>query len=495
MDGVLKHSLYNEVLISLGKRQVDEFIDAPWKYTVEVSDAIGSRSRADQRVRSIYDATGLLLILGEPGSGKITTLLSVKSMSHARCEPPPIWLALFDELRYYYSQSVHWPMNLRLTRLTLGTLAAALVLTGCENLSLSANGAGSGALTRGIARAGGASSSEPVAIGLATGAVVGKPAYVIAKHEATEWQRRTAETRANLAYQNMSPERKALVKNRYIVVDTVREKNSTGAKSVMIYDTQSQRVVGDNVYDVKQSPKVGVSSKFDTYSAEYVGSGDNGVTPTPSPSAQTTPTPTILPTLPIFFPPKSTATVELPLNLSYGALTLKELSDRISKAFDEAGYERRSYFWLDKEHAPGFAIITHIEQIRADGTPVTTGRWSFDLPSYEHFSIPSFVKAMFKSDAGHYRMIALVVSRVPFQEKEEPMTQDQEKKLEGGPKFLARTSDSDLTVTKDYHCIAYVYEFERRTRNDDPVFKDSSDVSASAHLKSTPLWGALAKLR
>ncbi len=69
------------------------------------------------------------------------------------------------------------------------------------------------------------------------------------------------------------------------------------------------------------------------------------------------------------------------LRRSSGTLTLAHLSDRISKAMDEAGYEHRSYFWLDKEHAPGFAIITHIEQIHADGTPVTTRRWSFDLPS------------------------------------------------------------------------------------------------------------------
>jgi hypothetical protein len=53
----------------------------------------------------------------------------------------------------------------------------------------------------------------------------------------------------------------------------VREKDSSGAKSVMLYDTQTQQVVGNNVYDVKQSPKEGSISKFDTYSAEYVGNG------------------------------------------------------------------------------------------------------------------------------------------------------------------------------------------------------------------------------
>jgi hypothetical protein len=77
VDGVLRHSLYNEVLISLGKRQVDEFVDAPWKYKVEVSDAVRSGPLADRDVKTLYDAAGLLLILGEPGSGKSTTLLDL----------------------------------------------------------------------------------------------------------------------------------------------------------------------------------------------------------------------------------------------------------------------------------------------------------------------------------------------------------------------------------------------------------------------------------
>jgi hypothetical protein len=77
VDGVLRHSLYNEVLISLGMRHTDEFVDAPWKYTVELSDSVGSGPLVDRDVNAVYDATGLLLILGEPGSGKSTTLLDL----------------------------------------------------------------------------------------------------------------------------------------------------------------------------------------------------------------------------------------------------------------------------------------------------------------------------------------------------------------------------------------------------------------------------------
>jgi hypothetical protein len=77
VDGLLKHSLYNEVLISLGRREIGKAVDAPWKYSVELSDATASAPLDDRDVSAIYDATGLLLILGEPGSGKTTTLLDL----------------------------------------------------------------------------------------------------------------------------------------------------------------------------------------------------------------------------------------------------------------------------------------------------------------------------------------------------------------------------------------------------------------------------------
>jgi len=136
------------------------------------------------------------------------------------------------------------------------------------------SGLGAGAAAGGIASAAGANASTATAIGLATGAAVGALVYVLAKHEATERQRKYAEERARLAYQQMPAAQRARVrKRRYIAVSTVREANSTGAKSVMVYDTQTQQVVGNNVYDVKTPPKDGDVGKFDTYTAEYVATG------------------------------------------------------------------------------------------------------------------------------------------------------------------------------------------------------------------------------
>ena len=111
-----------------------------------------------------------------------------------------------------------------------------------------------------------------------TAAVVATVIYFVAKHEATERQRQVAETRGRQSYARMPAKRKADMKAkkvRYIAVDTERGQASSpkAKKTVMIYDTQTQKVASNNAYDVEKTPNVGTTAKIDNYSAEYVGSG------------------------------------------------------------------------------------------------------------------------------------------------------------------------------------------------------------------------------
>ena len=41
----------------------------------------------------------------------------------------------------------------------------------------------------------------------------------------------------------------------------------------MIFDAQTDQLVGNHEYDVETEPKTGQIAKFETYSAEYVGTG------------------------------------------------------------------------------------------------------------------------------------------------------------------------------------------------------------------------------
>ena len=161
-------------------------------------------------------------------------------------------------------------------------VATALLAAGCENMSPGENAAVFGTMGAvagsSIASAAGANYGQSLAIGAGTGAVIAMTAYIVSVHQATERQRRIAEMRAREYYERQSEERKAALKKkkvRYIAVDTVKDKDTApdAKKSVMIWDTQSEQVVGNNVYDVKSTPEVGQTAKFETYSATYVGSG------------------------------------------------------------------------------------------------------------------------------------------------------------------------------------------------------------------------------
>jgi hypothetical protein len=125
------------------------------------------------------------------------------------------------------------------------------------------------------------------------GAGLVRAVVIIAKYQATERQRQIADQRARLAYARLAqraagPEsretstsgrstgqKKAATKKlpRYIAVDTEPDARSKGKKSIMLWDTQVQEVVGNNVYDVETPPPPLKSARFETYSAEYVGSG------------------------------------------------------------------------------------------------------------------------------------------------------------------------------------------------------------------------------
>jgi predicted metal-dependent hydrolase len=72
-------------------------------------------------------------------------------------------------------------------------------------------------------------------------------------------------------------EKKAIKKKlpRYVAVETPTDKHSAPGtkKDVMIWDTQNESLVGNNVYDMTTSPAMGAMTKFDTFSAQYVGNG------------------------------------------------------------------------------------------------------------------------------------------------------------------------------------------------------------------------------
>ena len=154
------------------------------------------------------------------------------------------------------------------------SVSAILLFSGCEGLtpgeSAAAIGTSAGVAAGAIGAAAGLNTGEAAGLGAGVGLLAAGITYAIAKHEATERQRQVAEENARRAY---ARHRAALRKRRvrYIAVRTTRSKDSKGSASCMVWDTQSEQVVGNTVYDCKNTPQTGSTAKFDSYSAEYVG--------------------------------------------------------------------------------------------------------------------------------------------------------------------------------------------------------------------------------
>lgn len=97
---------------------------------------------------------------------------------------------------------------------------------------------------------------------------------VLAKHEADEQQREIAKARAEAYMAGLDAAEKKQVqkKSRYIAVNTKKDKRIEGEQAVMVFDTKTEKIVGNDVYDVKETPPEGSTAKFDTVTATYVGS-------------------------------------------------------------------------------------------------------------------------------------------------------------------------------------------------------------------------------
>ncbi len=184
-------------------------------------------------------------------------------------------------------------MSPKLLQTCAAVTSIALFTSACENLTPGEN-AGVFATAAGLATgiplmAAGVDPSIAIPVTVGAVALAGVGAYVISKQQASERQRKIAEQRARIYLAEQQKEQakaakaaavtantkkpKTQKKPRYIAVETVKEEGSKGKSQVMVFDTQSNEIVGNNVYDLKASPKVGQTTKFDTYTAEYVGTG------------------------------------------------------------------------------------------------------------------------------------------------------------------------------------------------------------------------------
>jgi predicted NACHT family NTPase len=76
VEGVLENSLHDAAMIDLGMKPESGAVDNPWDTLIRTPS--GEERMVDESIMQVFDRmNGKLLILGDPGSGKTTTLLTL----------------------------------------------------------------------------------------------------------------------------------------------------------------------------------------------------------------------------------------------------------------------------------------------------------------------------------------------------------------------------------------------------------------------------------
>jgi hypothetical protein len=101
IKGVLEQSLHQEVLIQLGFKKLEDNAEHPWNTVVQTTHRHNYPLPSDTKIIDVFDSVEkqCFLILGEPGSGKTTTLLELTRDFITRAEnnltsPIPVVLNL-----------------------------------------------------------------------------------------------------------------------------------------------------------------------------------------------------------------------------------------------------------------------------------------------------------------------------------------------------------------------------------------------------------------
>jgi serine/threonine protein kinase len=98
IEGVLENSLHDTAMLDLGMKPESGAVDNPWDTLIRTQN--GEETLTEEGIANVFDRmNGKLLILGDPGSGKTTTLLSLARDLLARAEvddqhPIPVVLNL-----------------------------------------------------------------------------------------------------------------------------------------------------------------------------------------------------------------------------------------------------------------------------------------------------------------------------------------------------------------------------------------------------------------
>lgn len=248
----------------------------------------------------------------------------------------------------------------------------------------------------------------------------------------------------------------------------------------MILAEDSHLIVRVSLLDGVVEATGGVFGTFSTTHAVYSRFPTNTATPRPNDSVAN-----LLPNLP-WPPPQPSTFDELPRDL-VGADNeqLYSIYHRLTSALERHGYEEHPVF----EIPDGFALVTRLERLTADGTPDPNYRWTRGkVPA--SFYPSAFLSRLLWGEKEEYRMIVFAVTtRGPQGDSRLLAEKDALQWLARGWRGRDLPGDIGRLTFGGRRCYALVYHFIKEGKK--PAMAFPSRWNLREHFEKARLWETL----
>ena len=195
--------------------------------------------------------------------------------------------------------------------------------------------------------------------------------------------------------------------------------------------------------------------------------------------------------IPVFPWPPPNYTILYVLNNIYfkNAKTLANADKIITTALEDSGYDNGAYFYIPN----GFALVTRIELIRENGTPLDTpSRWNGSIKGYYHLTWSAYLKALIFPNKGYYRIIVFAVTDKGINSSGKKVTKKvAEQWLFDGISALPE-SIAKKKYDAGYRCSAIIYQF-RKQEGMSPELLQPGTITGLDHLSKSGILANLLK--
>ncbi|PTL76546.1 hypothetical protein [Vitiosangium sp. GDMCC 1.1324] len=189
-------------------------------------------------------------------------------------------------------------------------------------------------------------------------------------------------------------------------------------------------------------------------------------------------------------PPAPSASTTVPgkfLPAPTRGTTLGQVADRLSNALLAEGYSQQAWFRIPQ----GFALVTQLEQIHADGTPVPPpDRWGDRLRPEKIRNLRDYLMGLFVAPAGRFRLIVFLVTSATVPRGAPIGREEAEQWLLSGTLELDRAMRAE-PYTLDHKVLVFIYEYEKPSSSARADIVMPSALSALEHLKAAGITNAL----